>query len=310
MRDTITFTKRIFKSGSRNFLRNRTVSFSSVAILSTTLMIIGAFFFFRGIFDYSLEHIKNKVDIKIYFKLESSQEEIDEIKNKIIALPEVEKVVFTSAEQSLIDFKNSHASDPVTLQALDEIGKNPFGAMLTIIAKDTNSYESIANSLNSNSQFLGNSYTAIDKINYIELKSTINRLNNIIKWINVVGYWVTLLFIFMTSLIIFNTIRLSIFIFKEEISVMKLVGASDTYIKGPFLVESAIYAITSVFFTMIIFFPVTYYLSKKTVVFLSGLDIFNYYISNFFSLFFLLLLVSLVLSFISSLLAIRKYLKV
>lgn len=306
----IVSTKRVFKSGWINFLRNRVVSISSVAILTTTLIIIGIFFFSRGIFDYSLDQIRNKVDIKIYFRLDADEAQILEVRDKIASLPEVRSVELTSADQVLAEFRETHANDPITLQALEELGGNPFGSMVTVIAKDTNSYEYISNTLNNNSAFLGASYSAIDKINYFELKPTIDRLNSIIKWVNTIGYWITLIFVVMSLLIIFNTIRLSIFIFREEISVMRLVGASKMYIRGPFLVEAGIYALISSLLAMLFFFPATYYLSQKTIVFFSGLDIFKYYINNFFSLFLLLLVVSLILVTISSILAMRKHLKI
>ncbi len=302
--------KRILKSGFLNFIRNKTVSFSSLAILTVTLLIIGIFFFFRGIFDYSLNEIQNKVDIKIYFKLDAENSQINNVFQKIKNLPEIESVSLTTAEEALVDFQTKHSNDPVTLEALKEVGNNPFGAMITVVAKDTNSYESISNTLNDRQGFLGDDYNSIDKINYFELKSTIDKLNNIIKWVNNAGYWIALIFIIISSLIIFNTIRLSIFIFREEISVMKLVGASNMYIRGPFLIESTIYAFISTILAMLIFLPITYWVSEKTVVFFNGLNIFNYYLNNFFSLFILLLIISFVLASISSIMAMRKYLKV
>lgn len=310
MKKKIISTKRVFKSGFVSFLRNKTVSLSSVGILTTTLIIIGVFFFFRGIFDYSLNQVRNKVDIKIYFKLDAEDSQILDIKNRIKTLPEVQSIELVTAEQSLTDFQEKHSNDPVTLQALAELDTNPFGAMLTVFAKDTNSYDYISNTLSSESDFLGESYSAIDKINYFELKPTIDRLNNMIRLFNSIGYWVTLLFLVISSLIIFNTIRLSIFIYKEEIAVMKLVGASNMHIRGPFLVESSIYAVISSLLAMIFFFPTTFYLAKNTIDFFSGLDIFQYYLQNFFVLFLLLLIISLLLATFSSLLAIRRYLKI
>ncbi|MEN9338413.1 MAG: hypothetical protein RI945_138 [Candidatus Parcubacteria bacterium] len=308
MSSTIIYIKRIFKSGSLNFFRNKTVSISSVAILTTTLIIIGIFFFFRGIFDYTLGEIESKVDIKVYFKLDAEDTQINIIKEKLMSLPEVKSVNLVTEEQVLADFKEKHKNDAVILAALEEVASNPFGSMLTVVAQDTKSYESIAISLKAGSEFLGESYSVIDDVNYFQLKSTIDKLNNIISWVNTIGYWITLVFIVMSSLIIFNTIRLSIFIFKDEITVMKLVGASNMYIRGPFLVESTIYALLSSFLAMLLFFPITFYISKKTALFLDGLSIYRYYLDNFFSLFFLLLLISFALSFISSLFAIRRYL--
>ncbi len=310
MSKTTVGAKRVFKSGFLNFIRNRTVSISSLAILTVTLLIIGIFFFFRGIFDYSLNEVKNKVDIKIYFKLDANENQINNVVQKMKSLGEVDSVSLITANEALIDFQTKHSNDPITLEALKEVGGNPFGAMATIIAKDTNSYEAISTTLNDSEGFLGVDYNSIDKINYFELKPTIDRLNNIIKWVNTAGYWIALIFIIISSLIIFNTIRLSIFIFREEISVMKLVGASNMYIRGPFLVESSIYAFISTILAMLIFLPITYWISSKTIVFFNGLDLFKYYLNNFFALFILLLIISFVLATISSFLAMRKYLKV
>lgn len=310
MSNTKSSTKRIFKAGFLSFMRNRTVSISSIAILTVTLIIIGIFFFFRGIFDYSLNEIKNKVDIKVYFKLDANDTQINNVIQKIKTLPEVDNISLTTADEALVDFQTKHSSDPITLEALKEVGSNPFGAVITIAANDTNSYESISTTLSDSKGFLGEDYNSIDKINYFELKPTIDRLNNIIKWVNSLGYWIAFIFIIISSLIVFNTIRLSIFIFREEISVMKLVGASNMYIRGPFLVESGIFAIISTILTMLIFLPITYWISEKTLVFFNGLNLFNYYLDNFFILFILLLMISLILSFISSILAMRKYLKI
>lgn len=309
MKNPSTLFKRIFKSGSLNFFRNKTVSISSVAILTTTLIIIGIFFFFRGVFDYTLTQVRDKVDIKVYLKLDATDDQIASLKQRITTLPEVKSVTLTTADEALNTFKEDHSNDAITMQALNELSSNPFGAVFTIIAQDTAGYESIAQTLDAGSQFLGDSYTAIDRINYYELKSSIDKLNNIVNWVNTIGFWITLIFIVMSSLIIFNTIRLSIFIYKDEISVMRLVGASNTYIRGPFLIESSIYAFVSSILAMLLFFPITYYVAKKTAIFLNGLNIYKYYLDNLFSLFALLLIVSLVLSTISSLLATRKYLK-
>lgn len=310
MKNPSTLFKRIFKSGSLNFFRNKTVSISSVAILTTTLLIIGIFFFFRGIFDYTLTQVRDKVDIKVYLKLDATDNQIALLKQKIATLPEVKSVTLTTADDALNAFKQAHNNDAITMQALDELNSNPFGAVFTIVAQDTAGYESIAQTLDSGSQFLGDSSSAIDRINYYELKSSIDKLNNIVNWVNTIGYWITLIFIVMSSLIIFNTIRLSIFIYKDEISVMRLVGASNMYIRGPFLVESTIYAFVSSILAMLLFFPITYYVAKKTSIFLNGLNIYKYYLNNFFSLFGLLLMISLILATCSSVLATRRYLKI
>ena len=306
----LTNTKRIWRGGILNFLRNKIVSLSSIAILTTTLMIIGVFFFMRGIFDYTLIQIKDKVDIKVYFKDSAGSLEIEKLIEKIQKLPQVKSAVLTSNEKVLADFKENHKNDSVILQALDEVNLNPFSNVLTISAQNVEGYNQISDFLNNDSSFIENNNSIIESVNYTELESTINKFTKIVNYVNVFGFWISILFIVMSALIIFNTIRLSIFIFKEEISIMRLVGASNIYIKGPFLIEAILFAFFSSLLSVILFYPVTYFISSKTKIFFDGLDIFSYYQSNFFSLFFVLLLISLILTTFSSLIAIRKYVKI
>lgn len=305
-----TLWKRILLAGLRGFYRNKTVSLSSIFILTITLSIITSFYLSRAIFDYTLEQIKEKVDVRVYFTVDATDDQIKEIRAKLLGLSQVKSAELTTREQALEDFKKRHEGDQLTLQALDELGENPFGASLAIVAKDTSQYEDIAKQLSVGSGLLGDQASAVDKINYYQLKDSIDKLNNIIGWTNTVGFWLSILFILMSCMIVYNTIRLAIFVYRDEIAVMKLVGASNMFIRGPFVVESVLYSIVATVVTLIMFWPATVYITKKTVFFFEGMNIHAYYVSHFFELTLLLLASSVVLSVISSLLAVRKYLKV
>jgi cell division transport system permease protein len=117
------------------------------------------------------------------------------------------------------------------------------------------------------------------------------------------------LFVVMSVLIIYNTTRISIFVFRNEIGVMKLVGASNFFIRGPFLVEAGISGAISAVVATIISYPISYYISTKSLTFLGGFDILRYYESNVLLLFVILFIFSFIVSIISSFLATRKYLK-
>jgi cell division transport system permease protein len=305
-----TLTKRIVTAGLRGFYRNRTVSLSSIFILTITLSIITAFFLFHAIFTYTLDQIREKVDIRIYFTTDASDEQIADVKSRLLGLSQVKSVTYTSKDQALVDFKEKYAGDQLTLQALDELGYNPFGASLSIVAKETSQYEAIANQLTTDSPLLSGAGGAVDKINYFQLKESIDKLNNIIGWINTVGFWLSLIFILMSCMIVYNTIRLAIFVYRDEIAVMKLVGASNMFIRGPFVVEAILYALVATILTLAIYYPATIWVTKKTVFYFDGMNINAYFLQHFFTLAGLLLLSGLVLSVISSLLAVRKYLKV
>jgi cell division transport system permease protein len=305
-----TLARRIVTAGLRGFYRNRTVSLSSIFILTITLSIITAFFIFRAIFNYTLDQVTEKVDVRIYFTTDATESEINDVKARIMGLPQVKSVTYTTREQALQDFRDKHAGDQLTLQALDELGANPFGASLSVVAKDTSQYQAIAEQLSGDSGLLGGSKTSVDKINYYQLKDSIDKLNNIIGWTNTVGFWISMIFILMSCMIVYNTIRLAIFVYRDEIAVMKLVGASNMFIRGPFVVEAILYALVATVVTILIYWPATVWVTKKTVFFFEGMNIHAYFVSHIFQLLGILLLSGTVLAVISSLLAVRKYLKI
>lgn len=305
-----TLWRRIIVAGLQGFYRNRTVSLSSIFILTITLSIVTSFYLSRAIFDYTLDQIKEKVDVRIYFTVDATPEQVADIQAKLKGLSQVKSVVYTSKEVALEEFKKRHEGDQLTLQALDELGTNPFGASLSVVAKDTSQYEAIAQQLSVGSGLLGDAANAVDKINYYQLKDSIDKLNNIIGWINTVGFWLSVLFILMSCMIVYNTIRLAIFVYRDEIAVMKLVGASNMFIRGPFVVESILYSLVATILVLAMFFPATVWVTKKTVFFFEGMNIHSYYTSHFFELAIMLLLSGIILSVVSSLLAVRKYLKV
>jgi cell division transport system permease protein len=305
-----TLTRRIIQAGLRGFYRNRTVSLSSIFILTITLSILASFFFFRAIFDYTLTEIREKVDVRVYFTVDATENQIMDVKAKLAGLPQVKSVIYTSREQALEEFRVKHAGDQLTLQALEELGENPFGASLSVLAKDTSQYEAIAQQLQEGSGFLGDQAASVDKINYYQLKDSIDKLNNIIGWVNTVGFWLSVIFILMSCMIVYNTIRLAIFVYRDEIAVMKLVGASNMFIRGPFVVEAMLYGLVATVITLVLAYPATVWVTKKTIFFFEGMNIHAYYMQHFFELALLLLLSGVILAVISSLLAVRKYLSV
>ncbi len=305
-----TLARRIITAGLRGFYRNRTVSLSSIFILTITLSIITSFYLSRAIFDYTLEQVREKVDVRVYFTTDATESQIQDIKARLLGLPQVKSIKYTSREDALIDFKKRHEGDQLTLQALDELGTNPFGASLSILAKDTSQYDAIAQSVQAGSGLLGDAAGAVDKINYYQLKDSIDKLNNIIGWTDTVGFWLSVVFILMSCMIVYNTIRLAIFVYRDEIAVMKLVGASNMFIRGPFIVEAILYAFVATVISMAIFWPGTIWITKKTVFFFEGMNLHAYYTQHFFQLLGILLLSGVLLAVISSLLAVRKYLKI
>lgn len=303
-------TKRVIRAGFYSFWRNGFVSLASILIMIVTLAVIGSVLFLRAGLTASLNELKNKVDINVYFVTTAPENDILVMKETLEALPEVSQVAYVSREEALADFKERHANNQLTLQALDELGENPLGAVLNIRAKQPSQYEGIANYLEERKASAQGQQSIIDKINYFQNRAAIDKLTNIIHSAEKFGLGLTIALVVISVLITFNTIRLAIYMSREEIAVMRLVGASTSYIRGPFTVGGIIYGVAAGLLTLALFYPLAYWLGGASQNFLVGFNVFDYYVSKF-PVFFLAIIGSGVfIGAVSSFLATKKYLKV
>ena len=175
----LTNVKRILRSGLMNFWRNSFVSLSSILIMSVTLLVIGCVIFTGVTLKASLAELEKKVDINVYFMDTAPESDVLEIKKSLEALPEVLAVEYISREQAIADCKERHKDDQLTLQALEELGKNPLGATLNIKAKEPSQYAGIDKFLSGDSVIYKNGVRVIDETNFNDNKTAIERLNKI-----------------------------------------------------------------------------------------------------------------------------------
>lgn len=304
----MTNTKRIMRSGWTNFRRNGLVSFASILVVTITLSVIAATLLIQAVLNASLTAIEQKVDVTIYFTTKAPESQILEMKDSIEKFPEVAEVGYISSDQAIAAFRDKHQDDYLTIQALDELDGNPLGASLTIKAKNTSQYESIVKLLGGDSALAKDNASIIDTINYSKNKEVIDRLTDLIAGARRLGIIVTAVLVLLSIIITFNTIRLTIYFAREEISIMRLVGADNRYIRGPFMIEGILYGAISTLITVLIFFIITFWFGRSMTDFL-GLNLFHYYLSNFFQIFIIILLSGAILGSVSSFLATRKYLK-
>ncbi|HEY9583646.1 MAG TPA: permease-like cell division protein FtsX [Candidatus Paceibacterota bacterium] len=308
-----THFKRITRTGFVNFWRNGFLSFSATIVITLSLSIFGALIFGSAFGRALLKEVKNKVDINVYFTLDAPETGILALKKTIENLPEVAKAEYISRDQALTDFKEKWKDNSLILQGLEEIGDNPFPAVLNIKAREPSQYAGIAHFLESRDSDM------IEKVNYNQNKLIIDRLGRIIPAAEKSGTLIAILFILVAIIITFNTIRLIIFTARDEISVMKLVGASNLYIRGPFVVSGIMYGIFSGVLTLILLGAFAYY-SDVLVVRFSGIqgssdlgllaNVFSsYFLQNFGQIFLIIIGSGIILGAISSYLAVRRYLR-
>ncbi len=298
--------KRVVRTGFVSFWRNSYVSLASIVVMIVTLFVISSILFSTSLLSDALAKIKEKVDINVYFYTDAPEADILALKQQIEGLPEVAGVTYTSREEALASFKNENQSDQVILSALDELGDNPLGAVLNIKAKETSQYESIAAFLDSEQNV--STSKIVRKVTYYENQKEINALTQMIESARKLGAVATVVFVLISILITFNTIRLAIFVSREEISVMKLVGASNMFIRGPFVVGGMMYGIFAALITLFLLYPLTYWLGPITAKLFDGVNLFGIYVSSFAYYFLVLIGSGIAIGAISSFLAVRKYL--
>jgi cell division transport system permease protein len=316
----LTTFKRITRTGFVNFWRNSFLSFAAIVVITLSLCTLGGLIF-AGAFGRSLlADVKDKVDINVYFTLNAPESDILSLQKDMNALPEVASTTYISRDQALSSFKAKWQNNALIMQGLDEIGSNPFPASLNIKAKNPGQYGSITNYLESKSPADAEGTPIIEKINYEENKLIIDRLSKIIPTVEKGGLIVAIIFVFVAIIVVFNTIRLIIYTARDEISVMKLVGASNTYTRGPFIISGIMYGIASGLITLALMAAFAYW-SDALVLRLAGVDIASnfqlvvnvlsaYFISNFAQIFLIIMSSGIILGGLSSYIAARRYLKV
>lgn len=299
----VTSLRRIFKAGFVGFWRNAYVSLASIFVITVALFVIGSTMLIDQLLGASLAQLQAKVDINVYFVTTAPQEEIDALITSVKALPDVERVTYTSRDDALAEYRAKNQNDSVAMQALDELRENPLGATIAIQANQASQYENINRYLEEQKNPI------IDEINYTKNRESIGKLSSIIGAVEQASFVALMVLIMASVLITFNTIRLAIFTAKEEISIMRLVGAGNMYIRGPFMLQGVMYGVVSGVLALLILYPIVLWLGPKTAQFFE-INIFDYFVNNFAYIFLTLVGIGVALGLVSSVLAITRYLRV
>jgi cell division transport system permease protein len=299
-----TIISRIFHFGVKNFWRNGWLSTATIAIMTLASIGFLGLIMFGVITHAAASAIQDKIDISVYFNTNTSEDEILNIQKSLEGLSQVASVNYISQDQALATFQKNHASDPTVSQAINQLDTNPLEASLNVTAKDPSEYGAINSYLSSSdlAQY-------IDTISYAQNQDVINRLAAIVRDVNIGGWVVTIFLALVAGLVMFNTIRLAIYSNREEIGVMRVVGASNSLVRGPFVVEGMIWGLIAAIVSLIVFAPTLYFVSPYLNEFIPGLNIFRYFYTHIIQLFAYELLFGVVIGGLSSFWAVRRYLK-
>lgn len=231
---------RILRYGFDSFIRNSWLSVAATAVMTITLLIIFVTFAAQNILTDTIGELRNKVDMSIYLKTETTDEIGNQLKSEVEKLSSVRSVTYISAADARKKIIDDNKDDNDVLEAIKEAtNKNP--ATLRVIIEDISDPSELQDFVNTNQLVKDNINPDYEPSFAGERRNTIESIGRAVSFAQKLGIAAGVVFVVISSLIIFNTIRMAIFNRKEEIQMMKLIGADKSFIRGPFIVESMMY---------------------------------------------------------------------
>lgn len=310
MFDTLSFF-RIVKAGFVNYWRNIWLSAAATMVMTITLVIFCILALLFGVTKYSVAAIQDRVDVSVYFKAGTAESKIQQLRQDLKNNRMVRDVVYVSADEALRNFRANNADDPLILDSLNELADNPLPATLQVKAYNLEDYPALAEEINQSAY-----KDEFSKINFDDNRLLIERLSRALRFIVIGGLALVAIFSVIAILVIFNTITLTIYNRREEVEIMRLVGATNGYIRGPFLVEALLYSVVATLITgglllgLLVKLKTQLLLYVGDVTLIAGPAQFSSWYMQWYSILGMLLVLALLLSVISSVLAIRRYLRV
>ncbi len=295
------FLREAFKS----FSRNLSTALGSIITIFLSLFIIGVFLVGGAMVELIVESIESEVSITAYIDDDASQDNIDEVMSYIEGLDGVETVSFTTKEQALENFSRTSNSD--IIDTLD--GENPLPASIDVELSDPQLVEGVAADICSNPTFaiIADEDNPVDSVKYGQ--QSVERLFTLTNYIRYIGIAIVVLLVFIALVFINNTIRLSIMARRREISIMRLVGASNGFIRGPFLTEGALHSLIGALLAVLVLELVRRFAIpglQDAIAFLP----FDIGLETWLLVYLGLIVAGLVIGLIGSAFAMRRYLKV
>lgn len=304
--------ERILKSGITKFFRGGLISVATVLVMSLSMLVFGGVLvggiFMNGV----ISTVEERVDISVYFKSDASEDNILSLKKELELNTNVKSVAYVSKEEALENFLERHKGDALILRSIETIGNNPFSANLDIKAKSTEKFEDISRFLEGRAylSFIDTDSFGKPKITFRQNEEAISKLSNVLSASRKIGFGISAILALIALMVAYNTVRVAIYNSKDEISVMQLVGASRSFIRGPFLVEGLIYGLISALFTILALYGILFWAGNRFSSVFGEMNIYTYFISNIFQISLILIAVGALLGMLSAQFATKRYLKV
>ncbi len=301
---------RVIHTGIVNFIRNASLAIAAIAVMVITLTIVLFSLITNATFTNTIQQITDKIDVSVFLVDSVSAEQAKTLVTDLRKLPNVKQVTYLDKQQSLQSYLKQNANNPSLLAAATEAG-NPIPATILIKPRDLNHIQDIKDFLTKKDvaalQTQGSPSYSGDR------KKAIDNITHATNILREIGIAAVAIFALVSALIIFNTIQMAIFNRRDELTIMRLLGASTWYIRGPFVVESAIYGLLSAVISVIIINST--FVASSSALQASSLGLLDinyantYFDAHFWGLLGLQLMLGILIGAASSIIATRRYLK-
>jgi len=298
---------RVFVAGGRNFMRNAWLSTAATAVMTITLSIIIVSFISNSALTSTIKGVTDKIDISIYLNDSVTPEQRAKFQAALEANDNVESVHYTSKSDAVALYTAQHASNSKLLQAL-QIAGNVLPASFQVKARDPKKLDSII-AVTSRPEFKNYTDPTAPPSYSGQNKDTINRIVRVSNFFKTTGLYASVVFVIISTLIIFNTIRMAIFTRREEIEIMKLVGATKWFIRGPFLFEAALYGVVAAVIAATISYAFLLGVAPKLSSYINVTSTIAFFKTYPWLVITVELLIGVCIGAFSSLLAMSRYLK-
>lgn len=296
---------RAIKFAFQDIFRNISLSMMTVMILVLMLLSVNTLVIIKFFTLQATQSIKNQIDVSIFFSHQATDEQVDEIQSYVRSFPEVTEVNYFTKDEVLQKFREQYADNKNIVASLDELGENPLGATMIVKTREPSDYQKIIKALS-----VPEYEDVVMAKTFVDTEKAIMRINNITEQVERFSVALTGLFAVIAFLIIFNTIRVAIYTQRIEISIKKLVGATNWFIRSPYIIESIIFTVVSVSITYgFLVFTAGFIDPYIEVVFNKNSLLTEYFSSNIMVLFGGQFVAVLALTIFSSFMAMRRHLR-
>jgi cell division transport system permease protein len=300
---------RVLKFALQSVYRNVWLSVVTVIIITLALFSITFLLIFNLMAKHTLAVIENRTNIYIDLTSKASPEQANILTDELKKISAIKEVKFVTPEETLQKFKERHQGDQLLLDSIASLEENPFRGSLLLTVYNINDFPTILNELSKKDYA---DYLEIEDKEFTDSKVLIVKISEYSNKIQQAGIIISLLFILISVLVVFNTIQVGIYTHREEIGIMRLVGAANNFIRSPFIIEGIIYSFLAVILLVLLVYPLMAFAQPYLDSFLKeySANLISQVNNNFLFIFGSQFLVAVIITILSSLIAIRRYIKV